>query len=189
MTRMLMLPDTHPLHRIIDETKANPPQSHPSSIASLIKTFKLGRSKMETIIPMAQLSIQKANYTTLIAGSRDDSIKQENKDDMDFKVFSDGSGCSDGVGAAAILFIKDWLTPINKLKYFIGSPNKHNTFEAEAVGTILATAPQSASRHSQQESISIYQQSGNNHLNHKTQSYGQYILKHLNLCVNNTSRV
>ena len=91
---------------------------------------------------------------------------------MDFKVFSDGSGCSDGVGAAAISFKKDWLTPINnnKLKYFIGSPNKCNTFEAEAVGAILATAPQSASRHSQQESISIYQQSGNNHLNHKTQS-------------------
>ena len=55
-----------------------------------------------------------------VASTRKDSIKDEKKDNADFKVFSDGSGCDDRIGASAILYSKNCFTPVSKLKYFLG---------------------------------------------------------------------
>ena len=63
----------------------------------------------------------------------------EKKDNTDFKVFLDGSKREDGIGAAAVMYTKERVTPIGQLKVFLGSLTKHNTYEAETIGTILAT--------------------------------------------------
>ena len=139
MIRMLTLPPTHPLHSIIQFTKANPPQKHASPIANLLRIFKLSGTVIETILPNAQLPFPAKLFTTTTAGSRKDSIAFERNDRSDFKVFSDGSGLNNGIGAAAVLYSKNRFTPISHLKLYIGPDTKHNTYEAELIGAILAT--------------------------------------------------
>ena len=70
--------------------------------------------------------------------TREDSINSEATDKADFKVFSDGSGHDNGIGAAAILYEKNRHRPLRSLKAHLGTPDKYNTFEAEAVGVVLA---------------------------------------------------
>ena len=42
------------------------------------------------------------------------------------------------MGAAAILYEKNRVRPLKSLQAFIGTPDKHNTYEAEVIGAILA---------------------------------------------------
>ena len=135
---LLTLPDTHPLHSIIESIRNDWPKRHPSPLANLIKIFKLRRKKLETILPVAQCPQIKTKFATEIAGLREESIAQEKNNEAEYKVFSDSSGMEDGIGAAAILYKKGRSTPIDKLKAFLGPPSRRNIFEAEAIGAILA---------------------------------------------------
>jgi hypothetical protein len=136
--RLLTLPPTHPLHSVIQSTKVNPPRKHASPIANLIRIFKLSQVKVETILPAAQCPTTPSTFDTTVSGSRKGSIEMEKKDAADFKVFSDGSGYNDGIGAAAVLYRKGRYTPMDSLKFYIGPMTKHNTYEAETIGAILA---------------------------------------------------
>ena len=78
------------------------------------------------------------HLTTIIDKSRKISIKSEATDDADYKIYSDGSCLNNGVGAAAIIYKKNRITPLKSLKVYLGSPEDHNTYEAEIIGTILA---------------------------------------------------
>jgi ribonuclease HI len=77
-------------------------------------------------------------YLIKIDNSREDSIKFESTDEADFKIFSDGSGHDNGIGSAAILYTKGRSRPIRSIQAFLGTSDKHNTYEAEVVGVILA---------------------------------------------------
>ena len=137
--RLLTLPRSHPVHSITQEVKDNPPGKHASPISNLIKIYRLSQTKLETITPTVQYPRTVSNFEVSIPGSRKESIKEEKNDNADYKVYSDGSGLNGGIGAAAILYKKGQFTPITKLKLFIGSSKKHNTYEAETIGAILAT--------------------------------------------------
>jgi hypothetical protein len=137
--RLLTLPHTHPLHNIVQQVKENPPRKHECPIAGLLRIFDLLETSVETISPIAQLPRANTNYTTNIPGSREKSIEYEKNDKADFKVFSDGSGLNEGIGAAAILYAKNRHTPISQLKLYVGPETKHNTYEAETIGAILGT--------------------------------------------------
>ena len=119
-------------------TKNNLPNKHASPIAQLIRQFKLQRTHVETILPIAQCPPSIPKFTLEVAGSRKESIEGEKRDDADFKVL-DGSGMDDGIGAAAVLYTREHFTPIRHLKAFLGPPTKHNTYKAELVGAILVT--------------------------------------------------
>jgi len=43
-------------------------------------------------------------FTTTIAESKEESIKDEEKDEADIKVYTDGSGYEGNVGTAAVLY-------------------------------------------------------------------------------------
>jgi ribonuclease HI len=138
MVRSLALPSTHPLHQIIKSARRNPPTKHLGPIDQLIKTLKLRNIKFETINPSFQDWERVRQLKTVIADSREDSISFEHSDTADFKVFSDGSGQDEGIGASAILYKKGFVRPRKDLQMYLGSKSKHNTYEAEAVGAILA---------------------------------------------------
>jgi len=74
-----------------------------------------------------------------IAESKEESIKEEAKDNSDIKIYTDGSGFKGSVGAAAVLYRKGVKEPEKILRFHLGSLKKHTTFEGEAVGSILAT--------------------------------------------------
>ena len=73
---------------------------------------------METITLVPRINDTPLRYTTNIAKSREASILAESRDTADYKIFSDGSGHDDGIGAAAILYRKGRATPLKSLKYY-----------------------------------------------------------------------
>lgn len=184
--RMLTLPPTHPIHSIITATRENPPKKHASPIANLLRIFKLTQTKVETVLPAAQCDHTKPTYTTRVAKSRKESVTYEKKDDADYRVYSDGSGLNDGTGAAAILYVKGRLTPISQMKYYLGPLTKHNTYEAEAIGAILATRLLSNCPETTGKKASLYidNQSIIAAMTNPKAKSGQYLIKHLNLLAN-----
>lgn len=53
-------------------------------------------------------------------------------------MFSDGSGQENDIGSSAILFKKGFARPLKSLQAYLGPNTKRNTYEAEAVGALLA---------------------------------------------------
>jgi hypothetical protein len=139
VVRLLTLPNTHPLHSILLQIKEHPPTRHECPIASLLRIFRLSGPTVETISPAIQLPVLATKFNIKIQDSREKSIEFKKKDKADFKVYSDGSGLSEGIGVAAALYAKNRHTPISQLKKYLGPNTKHNTFEAETVGAILGT--------------------------------------------------
>ena len=92
---------------------------------------------LETITPIPGNANIPPRYTTSIAKTREVFILAEKRDTADYKNFSDGSGHDNGVGAVAILK-KDRASLLKSLKFYLGPPTQHNTYEVETVGAILA---------------------------------------------------
>ena len=136
--RSLTLPSSHPLHHIVKEAKRRPPEKHLGPLDQLIKIFKLRNKIFEVIDPAPHILMEARRVITEIAKTREDSITFELNDRADFKAFSDGSGQDNGIGAAAILYKKNFVRPVKDLRVFMGTKFRHNTYEAEAVGVILA---------------------------------------------------
>jgi ribonuclease HI len=136
--RSLTLPNTNPIHQVIQKAKRRRPSKFPGPFDRLLKQFGLTNTKLETIYPVATIIRSNNRYSTKIDHTREDSIKFESTDDADFKIFSDGSGHDNGIGSAAILYVKGRTRPIRSIQAFIGTSDKHNTYEAEAIGGILA---------------------------------------------------
>jgi hypothetical protein len=186
---MLTLPSTHPLHSIINSIKENPPQKHASPIANLIKIFRLQQVTLETVAPEASSPPRTRKFTTITDTSREESIRQEKADIAYFRVYSDGSGFNGGIGAAAILYRKGRATPLRKLKFFLGPPTKHNTYEAEAIGAILAmhlinNVPSTVGK---KVSLYIDNQSILSSLRGTKATSGQHLINHLPLLANDTA--
>ena len=134
LVRSLTLPSTNPIHQIIRKAKRYLPTKHLGPMDNLLKLFSLANVKVETIYPAITIKREK-RYETKIDNTREDSIANESHDDADFKVFSDGLGHDNEVGSAAILYKKGRHSFIKRLKKFIGTTKKHNTYKAEAVGS------------------------------------------------------
>jgi ribonuclease HI len=139
IVRILTLPESHPLHHTIKQAKRHPPLRHHSPLDQLLKTFSLVNKRVEIIDSATHRPISDKSFDTIIDINREVSITAERADNADYKIYSDGSGHDDGIGAAAVLFKKDRAQPIKSLKKFLGPKTKHNTYEAEATGALLAT--------------------------------------------------
>jgi hypothetical protein len=138
LVRSLTLPSTNPMHQVVQEAKRRQPKKYPGPIDNLLKIFGLQNSEVETIRPAVTLKRLGPQHRIEIYRSREDSINSERLDDADFKIFTDGSGQDGGIGAAAVLYKKGRASPLKSLQAFMGSSRKHNTFEAETMGAILA---------------------------------------------------
>lgn len=77
--------------------------------------------------------------TVIIDKSREESIRNEGREKAWYRIYSDGSGQNGKAGAAAILMEGDNPLPTRTLCYHLGLLSRHTTYEAEAVGAILAT--------------------------------------------------
>ena len=126
------------IHQIIQEAKQNQLTRYPGPIDRLLKLFSLSNKKIKTIWPSITLNRESNRFKTIIDKTREDSIKNESTDDADFKIFSDGSGHDNGIGSAAILYEKGRTCSIKTLQAYLGTPDKHNTYEAEIIGALLA---------------------------------------------------
>ncbi|KAF9443477.1 hypothetical protein P691DRAFT_713239 [Macrolepiota fuliginosa MF-IS2] len=65
-------------------------------------------------------------------------MREERMDSSRYKIYSDGSGQDGRVGAAAILLEEGNPRPTKMLQFHLGTTAEHTTYEAEAVGALLA---------------------------------------------------
>ena len=188
MLRSLTLPASHPLHRIIKRAKRHPPDKHLGPLDELLRIFKLRNTKFETIESARQnvAGVMVPKPSTVIAPTRDVSIAFEQNDDADFKAFSDGSGQDEGIGASAILYKRGFVRPVKEIQAYLGPKTKHNTYEAEAIGAILAiwiirntieTIGKTVSLYIDNQAI-VMALAGNGH------SSGQHLIRSLKTAVN-----
>jgi ribonuclease HI len=140
---------------------------------------------LETIYP-ATLGQGEKRFDIKIDKTREDSIKNESLDDADYKIFSDGSGHDNGIGSAAVLYRKGRNRPVKSLKAFLGTTDKHNMYEAEAIGAIIAiwileSAPETIGK---RVSLFIDNQSIISAITMPKAKSGQYLLDALRSAVN-----
>jgi ribonuclease HI len=188
MIHSLSLPDSHPLHKIIKRAKRHPPEKNLGPLDQLLKIFKLRNTTFEYIDSANQnvAGIVIPRIKTVIAPNREASISFERNDKADFKDFSDGSGQEEGIGASAILYKKGFIRPVKDIQAYLSHKSKHNTYEAEATGTILAlwlirNTPETIGK-----TVSIYidNQAIVMALTSDGHSSGQYLIRTLKMAAN-----
>ena len=186
ITRTLTLPDTHPLHSITTYAKRRPPNKHLSPIDTLIKQFNLRHTTLEMIQPTVCINNNNRNYSTKTESNREDSIHFESLDNADFKIYTDGSGHDNGIGAAAILYAKGRARHMKSLQAYLGSTDEHNTYEAEAIGLILPLWLLHNTPETYGKTVSIYSdnQSVISAITSLKASSGQYLLSNIHAMAN-----
>ena len=186
LVRVLTLPSTHPLHQIIRKAKRHPPEKHLSPLDQLIRIFKMKTIKIETIELAAHTLTGNILFTTNIAKSREDSISSELNDKADYRAYSDGSGQEDDIGASAILYKKGQVRPVASLQAFLGPKSKHNTYEAEVIGAIMALWAIRSKPETIGKTISLYidNQAVIMALTGQRPSAGQHLIKALRTAAN-----
>jgi len=186
--RLLTLPETHPLHRKVNEARMSPPESHLGPIDTLFKTFRLGKIKIKTISPVTNNPHSTPGFKTRIAMSRESSIEEERRDEPEFKIFTDGSDYDGGVGASAVMYKRGRLAPISQLKAYLGPSSKHNNYEAEIVGGILATWLVTKTPEAHQKNLCVYtdNQAIIRTAMRPKATPGQYLMQNLNNEANNS---
>lgn len=136
--RLCTLPETHLLHETINEAVMSQPSKHFSPIDNLLNRFQLNPSKFERINPCIK-NPNDINEITTKLEEKVAATKSEENDNADYRIYSDGSGNEENIGAAAVMYKKGRKTPIKTLQFYLGSSEHHNTFEAEGVGSLLGT--------------------------------------------------
>ena len=160
LVRISSLPPSHPLHHIIreyhEDLKVQLPK-HPTNLHFLLRTFNFVPSLTEIVAPVTDVPEWLKAFTTEIATSRTDSIAHEIIDDADVAIYTDGSKVdSGGVGASAVTLKRGYVTPSNRLRFFLGNANQHTSYEAEAIGLLLAAWSIFRERNSLSGRIAIY---------------------------------
>lgn len=138
LIRLCTLPDTNPMAMVTKEYYDTPTRKHPTSLHVLLQIYQANPNRIETISPVTKKPNQQRCFSVDVADSRLQSIINEKASDPELKIFTDGSGFEGGAGAAAVLFRKGRAQPARILRYHLGPLTEHTSYEAEAVGSLLA---------------------------------------------------
>lgn len=135
--RLATIPKTHPLFKHVRSAANRHIGRHRSPLHSLMQAFNIKPDTMEKIEPVRHNPKWKISFKTHIAASKDDAVEEEANNNLDTRVYSDGSGIDGGIGASAVLYRRN--KPTRSLKYYLGSAEHHTVYEGELVGIMLAT--------------------------------------------------
>ena len=188
LVRSLTLPSTNPIHQVVQAAKHRQPSKFPGPMDNLLKIFALKDARLETIYPAVTLKGLSSQRLVQIDKTREVSILSERADNADFKLFSDGSGQNDGIGASAVLYEGRRARPLKTLQFYMGAPDQHNTFEAEAVGAVLAIWILWSTPATVGKTVTLYtdNQSIASSLPHPKATSGQYLLSSLRTAIEGT---
>jgi len=106
-------------------------------LQKLIECFRIKPRQFEMIMPDPWPPTYKRAFTTTIAETKEELIKDEGKDESEIRIYTDGSGFEGNAGVAAVFYRKGVKELVKILRYHLGSLKKHTTFKGEAVGSIL----------------------------------------------------
>ena len=127
---------THPLHKLVKSCMRGQVKHHPSLLHILLCTFGTKPDVIETIAPAAPCPNVPNTFTTEVATSCDKSKKDDQTDQSDIWIYTNGSGADCTAGTSAILYRGNHLASL--LPYCLGSLDEHTMYEAKGIGVILA---------------------------------------------------
>lgn len=134
-TRLVTLPDCHPLYGPTQRAINRPVKRHRSPLHLLLATTEIKRERYETILSARR----RRNYRMLGEVHTDDdretAIEHANRI-TGTAIYTDGSGHDKKIGAAAVMMKHGGVS--KTLKYYLGTETTHTVYEAEAVAIILA---------------------------------------------------
>ena len=136
-TRMVTLPENHPLSKPVRAKVTRSTKRHSSPLHNLLRQYSTNPEEVEKL-PSSARNPSKADklpFTIRIPEDRESSIDEANNADETIKVFTDGSATEGKVGAAAVLIRSG--NPVRKLHFCLGLESKHTVHEAELVGILL----------------------------------------------------
>lgn len=102
--RLATLPKSHPLFPHIRSAAKHKPRKHPSPIHEILHAYSLDPAVIEKIKPVRQAPHWISPIQTRIAPDRETAIKEEENNNADIRIYSDGSGYEGNVGGAAVIF-------------------------------------------------------------------------------------
>ena len=134
-SRLVSLPDSHPLQKPVRQAINRPVKRHRSPLHILFATTNIQPNQYETILATRRRRGYKMLGDVNIDEDREVAIEKANNL-TGVVVFTDGSGHDKKIGAAAILKQDGRIK--KKLKYHLGSEKEHTVYEAEAIAVVLA---------------------------------------------------
>ena len=100
--RMATLPTTHPLHAIVKRAESQGyVKSYPAPIHEILYTYGIKPRKMEKIVAIRDNNRYRPQVRTQIRLNREAAIKDEERDNAQIRIYTDGSAAEGKVGAAA----------------------------------------------------------------------------------------
>jgi hypothetical protein len=135
--RLAMLLPMHPLHKPIKNAASKLVKHHATPLHDLMHRFNIHPQSIETIKAVCFDTEWKPKIKTKTARNTDKAIEDANNDNPDVKVFTDGSGMEEKIGAAAVLYRNGRVKTM--LRYQLGSQRHHMVYEGEGVGVVLGT--------------------------------------------------
>lgn len=134
--RISTLTTGHPLHSIAKNKAKRRVKRHPTALHCLFHSTGIQPDCMEKIAPTRRPPSYRPIHSTRIDPSKEEAIRHDAEvQDRGIRVYSDGSGYRDGIGAAAVLY--DNGRELTSLRYHLGSSREHTVFEGEIVGILL----------------------------------------------------
>jgi len=145
--RLAMLPEEHPLHRIVHNKISGKIKHHKSPLNNLLAAYRHDPREIEkTPVTVRNPALQdKLPFAISIADNREDSIREAEDTSEVVQVFTDGLAIDSKVGAAAILTREG--NPPCALHLQLGPKSKHTVHEAELVGILLGLHLISTEKH------------------------------------------
>lgn len=132
---------------------------------------------MEKIVPMRHHTKWRPQFKIHIVANKEDAIKEEWRDGVEVKIFTDSSGIEQKIGAAAVLFrqnCRQWT-----LCHHLGAATAHTVYEGEIVGMGLATELLRTERRVLSASIYVDNQASIQSTQTSRSRPGHYLLDHL----------
>jgi ribonuclease HI len=134
-TRLVTLPDSHPLFSPVRRAIKRQVKRHRSPLHHLFLITGVEPTNYETILTARRRRNYEVKADIYIEPDRLTAVEQA-ADTSGTIIYTDGSGFEHGIGAAAVMTKNG--TVVDSLRYYLGSDTIHTVYEAEAVAVILA---------------------------------------------------
>lgn len=135
-TRILTLPETHPLNKVAQRASKHIVKRHRSPLHILMALTPWEPRDVEKVEVVRRKPGWKSRVKINIAKDRKEAIQQVQEERADIEIFTDGSGIDRGVGAAVVVYMKGERR-LKVLRKYLGKEKAHTVFEAECVGQLM----------------------------------------------------